>query len=162
MSESEFRSDSLDHRRETARWELALDAADRQRNRNPFCGFRLREELHWLIKRALAEDIKECAYSREQIAEGLTRLVGRTITVAQIDAWTAETKIGHRFPAEMIPAWSRVTVSRRVLDLVCAEAGCWVQGATEHDLAELGRAQLQAEKVAGRIAELKARVQEKV
>jgi hypothetical protein len=125
-------------------------------------GMEKRGDLHAMIKAAGGQDLKECRWSREQVGMALSRILGREITVAQIDALTAGTKIGHRFPAEMVAAWGRVTESRRILDLIAAEAGCWVEDGTERDLSELGRAQLQAEKLAARIAELKGRVAEKI
>jgi hypothetical protein len=119
------------------------------------------QDLHLLIKRIAALDLKECRWSREQVAEGLSKLVGRVVSLAQLDTITAETK-SHRLPAEWIPAWVRVTGSTRLLDLLCAESGMWMADETEHDLADLARAQIHQERVSGKIVELKKRVSEKV
>jgi hypothetical protein len=119
------------------------------------------EGLASAIKRAAALDIKECPQSREEVADRLSQLLRRNITVAQIDAVLAETK-PHRFPAEWIPAWLLVTGSRRVLDVVCAETGLWVADETERAFARYGRASLEHEKAAERTESLKKALWSKV
>jgi hypothetical protein len=109
------------------------------------------------IKRLLAQDLRECRYSREQVADELSRLMGRTITVAQIDAYTAATKT-HRFPAEMIPAWIQVTGSTRILATICRQAGVFLADEEEHKAAEYGRAIIERERLEMRIAGLKSRL----
>ena len=106
------------------------------------------------VKQAAAQDLKECRWSREEVCLELSRLLAREITVAQIDAMVAETK-SHRLPISIVPAWVRVTGSRRLLDLLCTAAGMWLADETDHQFAELGRAGLRAEKLAARAAELK-------
>lgn len=107
------------------------------------------------IKRALTEDLRESRLSRADIAIRLSGLAGRTITEHHLDAFAAESKQGYRFPAELIAAWTEVTGSRRVLDLVCAAAGYHAADETERDLAALGRAQIQRERLDKRLEELK-------
>ncbi|KKL21473.1 hypothetical protein LCGC14_2445110 [marine sediment metagenome] len=152
MSEIDWSSD-IRRRREEARRKASLDRGDL-----PFCSY-LQDQagLPLLVKRAAAQDLKECRWSREQVAEGLSKLIGRQISLAQIDAMIAETKT-HRLPAELIPAWVRITGSARILDLVCAECGLWLADETEHDLAELSRAELDREKAAGKADELRKRL----
>jgi hypothetical protein len=159
MSEQREFSD-IARRREQARWKLGLDRIEVESGRNPI--HELGDlDLHLCIKRAAALDLKECRWSREEVAEGISKLVGRVISLAQLDTITAETKL-HRMPAEWIPAWVRVTGSTRILDLLCAESGMWMADETEHDLADLARAQIHQERVTGKIVELRKRVEEKV
>jgi hypothetical protein len=113
------------------------------------------------VKRALAADVKGCTWSREQIAHGLSIYMRRDITVAMIDAMLAPSK-EHRFPAEWIPAWVRVTGSCRILTLLCAQSGMHLADGTQHDLAELARLQLQQKKAAQRAEALKRKLWEKV
>jgi hypothetical protein len=152
----------LDECRENARWRGAVDKADIERGREPFYYARPADpDMRLRIKRTLVQDLKECRFSREQVAEALSRLIGRTITLAQIDAWAAETK-EHRLPAEYVPAWVRCTGSRRVLELLCAESGMWVADAEEHDFAEYGRARMQEDAAAARRSELERRLKGRV
>jgi hypothetical protein len=111
-------------------------------------------DMDLAVKQAAALDLKDCKYSREQICLDLTALLGRNITVAQLDAIVAESK-DHRFPLSMLPAWIKITGSVRILHLLCAASGLWLADETEHDFAELGKAGLRAEKLASRTAELK-------
>lgn len=106
------------------------------------------------IKGVLGLDLRECRLSRAQVAEELSRLCGRVVTESQIDAYTAETK-SHRFPAELVPAWVKVTGSVRLLSLLCGEAGMWLGSRTDHGFAEYGRAAVRREKESARLEQLK-------
>lgn len=114
-------------------------------------------DLGLAIKRAMVLDLKQCRWSREQVAQELAAIIGRHITVAQIDAWTAETHI-HRLPAECVAAWVRLTGSRRVLELICGESGLWLGDPTDRELAEYGRARLRAEKLAAQTEEMRSQL----
>ena len=111
-------------------------------------------DLHLWVKRTLIRDIKECQWSREQIACRLLMLTGKVVSLATLDAMVAESK-DHRFPAEWIPAWVIATGSRRLLDLLVGEAGFWVADQTEHDLAEFARLRIQTTKNSARADELR-------
>lgn len=158
MAEIE-RSSDIDKRREEARWSVGLDRQDGPGG--SFYSYEPRPELHLLVKRVAAQDLKECQWSREEVAIGLSKLVGRRVSQAQIDAMLAESKT-HRLPAEWIPAWVRVTGSKRLLELLCAEAGYWLADATEHDLAELSRVEFERQRAEARAAELRKRLMEKL
>ncbi len=160
MPETKESSD-MGRRREEARWKTRLDVEDIEKGGGPFYAFQKGEsDLHLAVKRAAVQDLKECRWSRQQIAEGLSTLVGREVSLAQLDAMLADTKI-HRMPAEWVPAWVRVTGSRRILDLLCAAAGFWVADADEHDLADLARAELERERLEKKIHLLQGRFAEK-
>lgn len=107
------------------------------------------------IKRALAEDLRSSRWSRAEVAEKLSRLAGRPITEHHIDAFAADSKAGYRFPAELVGAWVQVLGSRRLLDLICGELGYHAADDTERGLAELGRAQIQREKLDRQLEKLK-------
>jgi hypothetical protein len=150
----------IDRRREEAQWAAGLDRTDIQNGLTP-AYIHAEADLKVRVKRAAAQDLKECRWSREEVALGLSKLVGREVSLAQLDAILAETKL-HRLPAEWLPAWVRVTGSKRLLEMLCAECGMWLVDATEHDLAELARAQMQQEKNGSRIEALKKRLWERI
>ncbi|HTX34340.1 MAG TPA: hypothetical protein VME43_04935 [Bryobacteraceae bacterium] len=89
--------------------------------------------------------------SRTEVALRLSRATGREIGQAMLDAYVAETKEGHRFPAELVPAWVYVMKSRRVLEVLCRQAGLSVATQEDREFAELGRAHLRSEKLARRL-----------
>jgi hypothetical protein len=107
-----------------------------------------------VIKRSLQLDIKQCRYSREEIAARLSIAVSRPITVAQINAWTAETN-ANRFPLDMLAAWVVVTGSRRLLDLVVQSAGFAV--ADEYQVALAAYAKTLLDKELANACELQQR-----
>ena len=106
------------------------------------------------VKRAAAADRKSCKWSREQVSLELSRVLGREVTVPQIDAMVCESKT-HRLPISILPAWIQVTGSTRILELLCAQSGMTLASESDQQFAELGRAALAAEKLAARSAELK-------
>lgn len=115
-------------------------------------------DLHLAIKKALATDIKECCWSREQIVQRLALLTGRPVGISTLDAMVAETK-DHRFPAEWIPAWVLSTGSTRLLNLLCSESGLFLSDATEHDLAELARLNIATRQATKRAEKLRQRLE---
>ena len=66
---------------------------------------KLNQEIKYITSKAIAG----CEKSRWQIAEELSEMVGREITVTMLNHWTAESKAGHRMPAEIIPAFCITT-----------------------------------------------------
>jgi len=104
------------------------------------------------VRQAILTDLRESRLSRDQIAIDVSRETGRTVSRAMIDAFVAETK-PHRFPAELIPAWTRVTGSRRLLDLLCSNLGLSVATEEDRDFAQLGRTRLLDEKLTRRLME---------
>jgi len=118
--------------------------------------------LSAVLKRAAAQDLKECRWSRLGVADALSKELGREITVAQLDAITAESKGILWFPAEWLPAWLRVTGSRRMLEILCSECGFRVADDTDCDLAELARAELKREKLGAQAAALRSKLRGKI
>lgn len=61
------------------------------------------------IKRLISEGIKRSGLSRYQVAARISELVGWDLTKTMLDAYTAESKAGHRVPAEILPAFCLAT-----------------------------------------------------
>jgi hypothetical protein len=118
-------------------------------------------DLHRAVKQALAQDVRECSWSREQILQRMYVVTGHAINLATLDAMIAESK-EHRFPAEWIPAWVAATGSRRLLELLCSEAGLYLADATEHELSELARLNITAKKVSERAEKLRRNLWERI
>ena len=154
MPKNEPRSDipDLDKLRQRAHLDEDIDRRYLERGKVPCISPGADEEpaLDVTIKTAAALDLKQCRWSREQVAEGLSAILERSITVAQIDAVTSKTH-SHQFHLAWLPAWVRITGSRRLLDLVCAASGLWAVDGGEWDLAQYARASLTAEKLKKRI-----------
>jgi len=61
------------------------------------------------LRCALNAALKRSPLSRHQVAGEMSHLLGVEVTKTTIDAWTAESKDGHRIPAEYLPAFCKVT-----------------------------------------------------
>lgn len=75
------------------------------------------------LRLACCAAIKQCSLSRWEIAGQMSHLLGVEITKYMIDAWTAESKNGHRMPGEYVPAFCKVTGSLEPLHVLAEAAG---------------------------------------
>ena len=103
----------------------------------------LRERLRGALNQAL----KSCPKSRWQVAGEMSHLLGTEITKWMIDAWTAESKEGHRFPAEYLPAFCRATGDAGPLRLLAEAAGLFALPGPEALRAEIQRLEEEARKL---------------
>jgi hypothetical protein len=92
-----------------------------------------------LVRGVLVEAIRKSGKSRPQIADEMARLVGRDITERSLNAWTAESKEDHRWPAELTRAFCSATGDDRLLRVLAEAAGLRVINDIESHLLELGR-----------------------
>lgn len=81
-----------------------------------------------LVRNALYEAIKGSTLSRWEIAAKMSELTDQEISRFMLDAWTSESKEGHRFPLEYAPAFCRATGSTRALEVVCQPVGMFALG----------------------------------
>jgi len=75
------------------------------------------------IKKLITQSIKESDFSRIQVANRMSEQLGIEITQAQMDAWTAESKNGHRFPLEYLPAFINATENWILIIKSCRMCG---------------------------------------
>lgn len=81
------------------------------------------------LRQALAQALKECPYGRAEVAASMTDLIfgdvdEGEITVAQLNAWTACSKVEWRFPAEYLPAFVQATGAVWLVDWMAQRCGC--------------------------------------
>lgn len=79
--------------------------------------------IHGLLCRSLTRSINASDLSRWEIAGRMSHLLGTEITKFMIDGWTAESKEGHRMPAEYIPAFCKATGQREPMEVLADAAG---------------------------------------
>jgi hypothetical protein len=70
------------------------------------------------IRSAIVREVRLSGKSRAQIADEMTRLVGREITERMLNAYTAESKEDHRWHAELTRAFCKVVGNNRLLFLL--------------------------------------------
>jgi hypothetical protein len=106
------------------------------------------------VRAILTEDVRACGLSRWEIAGRMGRALGAEVTKWQLDAWTAESKEGHRFPAAYLGAWCWATGSDRLLRHLAQRLGLRLVTDAEAERAEI---QAEREDLRRRQAELRRR-----
>ena len=103
------------------------------------------------IREALSGAIKECQYSRYQIAARMSELLAIEVTKSMIDSWTADSREGvNRFPACYLPAFCHVVGSLEPLRIMADLLGTYVIQGMEAVLTELARVRIQKKKLSER------------
>ncbi|SEO97635.1 hypothetical protein [Propionispora vibrioides] len=97
------------------------------------------------IKEAISEAIKNSGLKRYAIAGQMSEYLGLEISESMLNSWTAESKEGHRMPAEYYPIFCKLTQDYTILDILMSAAGGRMVKSEEIYLLEMGRLQ-QAEK----------------
>lgn len=93
-------------------------------------------DLH--MRRLLKSALAASPLSIDQVAEGLTALSGRAISVSMIYSWTGQSR-PHRLPAELIPAINRVVGNTILLQGLAEASGCRITEPRDLQLARLGQ-----------------------
>jgi hypothetical protein len=110
------------------------------------------------VRRALHVAFRRSSKSRQEIADEMSRLLAREVRVSMLDAFTADSKAGHRFPAAWLPAFCVVTGNPQLLCMLARAAGYHLITDDEAMLIELGRAHLAQKTAAQKIADLEQRL----
>lgn len=97
------------------------------------------------IKEGISEAMKNSGLKRYTIAGQMTEYLGIEITESMLNSWTAESKEGHRMPAEYYPIFCKLTKDYTIMDILTASADGRMVKSEEIYLLEMGRLQ-QAEK----------------
>ena len=114
--------------------------------------------FHFQLKEMMTEILKHIPLKRWEIAGRMSDLTGVAITEHHLNAWTAESKEGYRFPLEYLPAWCEVTGDYRVAELITKGCKCYLVKSEEVLLIEI--AKIQEEK--NRISKIEEAMQEKL
>lgn len=88
---------------------------------------------------AIVNAIKHSPLSRWEIAGKMSALLGVEITKYMLDAWTAESKDGHRMPGIYIPAFCVATQDYAAVKLLAEKCGVFILPGVEVLRAELAK-----------------------
>ena len=97
------------------------------------------------LRAAISADIKGCPLSRYQIAARISELVGREVTAAMLNNWTAESHENHNFPCQFLPAFVVATGGRRAFECLSRRAGLFALPGPEALRSEIHRLDEQIE-----------------
>ena len=78
------------------------------------------------LKESVSRAMSISKLSRYEIAGQISNLLGKDVTKYHLDAWVAESKDGHRLPAEYLVAFCKVTGSYEPLNLICKPLGLFI------------------------------------
>lgn len=93
------------------------------------------------IKDGISEGIKNSGLKRYAIAGEMSEQLGVEITESMLNSWTAESKEGHRMPAEYYPTFCKITQDYRIMDMLVAAAGGRMARSNDIYYLEMGRMQ---------------------
>ncbi len=89
------------------------------------------------IRAALNEAIKNSVYSRAQIAEQVSILVGRNVSESTLNTFTGAGR-PNRLPADLLPALTMI-LGPSLLSMIASGAGCQIAERGEMQMARLGQ-----------------------
>jgi hypothetical protein len=115
-------------------------------------------DLDFDLRSLLSDVIRQCSKKREQIAEEMSQLLDRAVSVPMLNAFTADSREGHRFPAAWVPAFCSVTGDIRLLQLIARSACLYVVDEKSINLIQFGEALLRKEQAEREMAELRERL----
>jgi len=111
------------------------------------------------VRVALYESIKTSGLDRWEIAARMSRLTDCEISKAMLDAWTAESKEGHRFPVEYAAAFCRVTGCGRLLEVVGQSIGLFAMQGPDALRVQRARLAEQRKALAAQEKEIERRIE---
>jgi hypothetical protein len=107
------------------------------------------------VRHLLSDLLKASTHHRFEIAALMSELVGHEISKHQLDAWTAESREGWRFPLEYLPAFEVACETHRITTWLADLRGCKVLVGKEALDAEIGKLERLKEEAARKIRQLK-------
>ena len=91
------------------------------------------------LRHVLSAVLKTTPKSRFEVAARMSELLGVEVSKNQLDAWTAESREGWRFPLEYVLAFEVACESRALTEWLAERRGCRVLVGRDALFAELGR-----------------------
>lgn len=111
-----------------------------------------------LIRSAIAETLRKCTLSREQIADAMSLLLNQRVTEQMLNSYSAESKMSNRFPAAWQRAFCQATGNDALLRCCAELAGFRLLTEAEGELLELGREYLNQKRAAEKLARIEKRL----
>ncbi len=107
------------------------------------------------VRHLLSDLLKSSPRTRYEVAGRMSELVGHEISKHQLDAWTAESREGWRFPLEYLPAFEVAVETHQVTAWIAGVRGCRVAVGKEALDAEIGKLERLRDEAARRIRQIK-------
>ena len=114
------------------------------------------------LRSALVSAISASALSRYQIAARMSDLVGREVSKTMLDAYTSESKEGHRLPAELLPAFCEATGSWQPMIVLVEAIGGMILTPKEKAFVQLVKIEREKARLEKRARELREELERRV
>ena len=102
------------------------------------------------VAHTMSEALRACGRDRYEVAARMSRSLGREVTVAMLNAYTAESRETHNVSLERAIAFDTATDTFALLQLHARKCGATVLRGADCYLAELGRIESQRRELAER------------
>ncbi|HTV54151.1 MAG TPA: hypothetical protein VMI06_04470 [Terriglobia bacterium] len=110
------------------------------------------------VRGILTDAMRRCAKSRAQIADELSVLVGCPVTEGMLNAFTAQSRKGHRWPSAWDRAFCHVTGDLRLIREKVERAGFKVIDREDAEYLEIGKQYLAQKHAAEELSRLEGSV----
>jgi len=107
------------------------------------------------IRHLLSAALKQTSKSRYEVCSRMSELIGTDISVAMLNAWTAESREAWRFPLEYAPAFEVACETFCITEFLARKRGCKVYAGDEVRQAEIGRLESQMQELSTKLKALK-------
>lgn len=131
---------------------LTLDLFEVPVARNPLPGAL---DVGLQLRHLISDLLKASPATRAEVAARMSDLLGHEVSKHQLDAWTAESREGWRFPLEYLPAFEVAVETHQVTTWLADLRGCKVLVGKEALDAEIGKLERLKEDAAKKIRQLK-------
>ena len=142
----------------TARDLQTLDLFEVPTPRSPLPGAL---EVGLAVRHLLSDVLKASSLSRFEVAARMSELLGHEVSKHQLDAWTAESREGWRFPLEYLPALEVALETHSLTGWLAELRGCTVLVGREALDAKIGKLERMRDEAAKQIRQLKQAMGEK-
>lgn len=113
-----------------------------------------------IVRSAVTAAIKASPFSREEIAERMSEMIGTRVTCRMLNDFTADSKTFHRFPAAWIGAFCKAVDDYSLLALIAREAGYGLLDQEDSKILKLGRSLLAQRQAAAQISKMQRELME--
>lgn len=107
------------------------------------------------VSHLIATVLKQTTKSRYEVCARMSELIGHEISISTLNAWTAESRDGWRFPLAYVTPFEIACDTFALTEFQARKRGCKVYAGDEVRQAEIGRLESQMGELATKLKTLK-------
>ena len=90
------------------------------------------------IKLAIAKAIRHSHFDRREICRQISKLSGKSVTVAMLNAYTSQARATHHVPSDLLAPLT-IVLGPSILKIIAEDAGCTLAERQDQQLARIGQ-----------------------